>query len=143
MEVSLTSKVTREVFFQVISDSIVDDINQNTNKNISPELLKKGFKFSKTLVSNQKASCTILEFKKDEIISIQYKNDKMLSVITYTFLPHDDGSEIRFASENFRPNGKEISVMFGLKHQAKRKMVERLKQVEAYALDKMKGQSTD
>jgi Domain of unknown function (DUF3284). len=143
MEVSLISKVTKEVFFQVIADSIVDDINQNTKKSINLESVKKGFKFNKTLVSNQKALCTILEFKKDEIISIQYKSEKMLSVITYTFWPNDEGSEIRFASENYRSNGKEMSVMFGLKHQAKRNMIKRLKQVEVFALDKMKGQSVD
>ena len=143
MEARLQSSVNKEIFFQTIINSIVEDINYHNKKSITAESLVKGFTFTKNLLSNNKANCKILELKKDSIIQLQYKSEKTSSIITYEFFPTEKGCDVKFSSKNYKPTGKEIPIAIGLKFITKRNMLKRLKTVERYIKNQAENHSNN
>lgn len=143
MDVLLNLDVSSEEFFNFLTLSVVKDVKESTNKNISQKDIVKGFHYTKQLANKLKregsAKVIIRRFVANEIYEAGFETNQGLNTITYEVETLDDNTidvkytEDYIASDKIKGWNYNLVNMFYEKR-AKKKAIALIRNIEAYIL---------
>ena len=136
MQIQYHSKVKREQFFQVIEDFIIADINAHSTTPITK--LKKGLRFTKKTMGGQPTLCQIKDYEVNQLLSIEYKNNQIRSLLTYCLSSEEKGTIIDCTSQNFSLGGKELLPSEREKLVSEKQFQKRLRYIEKFIIKNSK-----
>jgi hypothetical protein len=101
MKITRVLKVTEKEFYDFLEDSLLSDIYQCTNKNLSVESIQKGLKYSKhDKDAFTRIDISILDYKRGVSYKSEIKSMADTITISYETEVVDDGLKILF-NQNF------------------------------------------
>lgn len=87
MQVSLNLDVTKKEFFGFLSDSIIQDINENTGKKLLREEIFENYNYHKNMKNKMgrqgEVKVTIVEFKPCQIYTAKFQSNQGENIISY------------------------------------------------------------
>ncbi len=144
MKLEMHLKVDADSFFDCLVDSIVYDINNESNKHVKPEDLKPGFMYKKKMKTKTKAIADVkvkfIEFERPLRYSAQYKTSEDTTTASYEITPAEMGGIDIVYTESYESkstfnswNYKLVSSIYSFK--AKKRMKRTLKAMESFILN--------
>lgn len=152
MEVLLNLAVTSKEFFEFIIDSVVNDVNEKTNKNVSRKDIVRGFHYTKQIPNKvgkeAKVKVLVRELNLNEKYTAVIISGQGENVISYEVEELTDGSiDVKY-SEEFIAEDKMSKWNFNIvnvfyKRRAKKKAIKLVRNIEAYIIANRGGEIND
>lgn len=152
MEVLLNLAVTSKEFFEFIIDSVVNDVNDKTNKNVSRKDIVRGFHYTKQIPNKvgkeAKVKVLVRELNLNKKYTAVIISGQGENVISYEVEELTDGSiDVKY-SEEFIAEDKMSKWNFNIvnvfyKRRAKKKAIKLVRNIEAYIIANRGGEIND
>lgn len=152
MEILLNLAVTSKEFFEFIIDSVVNDVNEKTNKNVSRKDIVRGFHYTKQIPNKvgkeAKVKVLVRELNLNEKYTAVIISGQGENVISYEVKELFDGSiDVKY-SEEFIAEDKMSKWNFNIvnvfyKRRAKKKAIKLVRNIEAYIIANRGGEIND
>lgn len=152
MEILLNLAVTSKEFFEFIIDSVVNDVNEKTNKNVSRKDIVRGFHYTKQIPNKvgkeAKVKVLVRELNLNERYTAVIISGQGENVISYEVKELFDGSiDVKY-SEEFIAEDKMSKWNFNIvnvfyKRRAKKKAIKLVRNIEAYIIANRGGEIND
>ncbi len=143
MKLDMHLKVDAQSFFDCLVDSIVYDINSESNKTVEAKDLKKGFTYKKKMKTKTKAIADVkvkfTQFQPPYHYSAEFKSNDGTTKVSYDIEDSDNGGIDLHYSEDFESKSHFNSwnyklVTFIYTHKAKKKMKQTFRRMESFIL---------
>ena len=117
MEVSRLMNVTMEEMDQFISQMVIKDIEEATNKTVTEKDIHSGYSYVKKLTGRSgvegRVKTTIRELSSGKY-HVTFKSNQGVNHLSYTYFPEEDGSVNLTYSETYDADSKSKDVNYNL-----------------------------
>ncbi len=147
MKLDMHLDVDAQSFFDCLVESVVYDVNTESNKHCKAKDLKVGFSYKKKMTTKTNAvadvKVKITDFAPPHRYSAQFKSSNDITTVSYTIEPGKNGGIDVHYEEGFESqshfntwNYKFVTMIYNFK--AKKNMRRNLRRMQSYILSKPK-----